>query len=209
MSKNQINTLATSRSANMAIFAIIAVLLLAGCSGGDEKAFERAKADDSIEVWGGFVQSYPNSVRVEQAKERMKQLQEIEDLRQSFQGKDAVAKTKVILKMQKTPENALPIEIVPSLISVLTDDTSVQIPENVIGAEVRLNHQFGRGSVLRMHEGDMFPTDSGMVIAGKDAVLRVSTPGDEARAVLVKLAGKDFGADVAKWQEWWIAHRQR
>ncbi len=188
---------------------IITVFTITGCSRRDEGAYERAKSSDSIESWSDFVQRYPNSVHAEEARERIKRLEEIQTTRKLLEGKDAVAKTKAILHLQKMPKDTLPIELVPALIATLSDDTSVQIPENVFGADVRLNTQFGRGSVLRMQEGDMFPSDTGVVIAGKNAVLRVSTPGDEAKAVLVKMAGEDFGTDVAKWNEWWTQYRKK
>lgn len=197
-----------SRWASVPLFALITVFTITGCS-RDEGAYQKAKSSDSIESWTDFVQRHPNSAHAEEAREGIKHLEQIQTIRKLFEGKDAVAKTKVILQLQKMPKEALPVELVPALIAILSDDTSVQIPENVFGADVRLNTQFGRGSVLRMQEGDMFPSDTGVVIAGKNAVLRVSTPGDEARAVLVRMAGENFGTDVAKWNEWWTQYRKK
>lgn len=191
----------------IALFAVILACTVAGCS-RDERAYEKAKSTDSIESWSDFIQRHANSAHAEEARERITYLEQIQAIQKLLEGKDAVAKTKVILQLQKMPKDALAVQLVPALIATVSDETSVQIPENLLGADVRLNSQFGRGSVLMMREGDMFPSDTGVVIAGKNAALRVSTPGDEARAVLVRMAGQDFGADVAKWNEWWAQHRK-
>ena len=196
------------RLASMLLFALITVFAITGCS-RDERAYQEAKSRDSIESWTDLVQRYPNSVHAEEARERIKHFEQIQSALKVFEGKDAVAKTKAILQLQKMPKDALPVELVPALIAALSDNTSVQISENAFGADVRLNTQLGRGSVLRMQEGDIFPSDTGVVIAGNNAILKVSTPEDEARAVLVKMAGENFGTDVAKWNEWWVQYRKK
>lgn len=198
---NSKNEQQSSWIAVMALF-IAAVITLAGCS-GEKQAYEEAKAADSVVMWRRFLEDYPNSAHADKVRERIKLLSFVDSAKQILQGDDAVAKTKTLLQLQKTPEEDIPLDLVPALIAVLPDDTSVQIPENLVGAEVKLNSQFAAGSVLRMQEGDMFPTDSGVVIAGENAVLRISTPGTEAKRVLTKLAGKDLGADTEKWKAWW------
>lgn len=208
MNTNRTNSPPLScRLAMLLIRVATTVLILAGYS-RDQRAYERARSTDSGESWTLCMESHPTSAHVPEARERFEQLKLIRSVLPVLEGKDPVRQTKTILQLQKMERDAIPTELVPALITVLSDDTSVQIPENIMGADVRLNTQFGRGSVLRMQEGNMFPSDTGVFVAGKNAVLRVSTPGDEARKVLAIMAGNDLGPSATKWNEWWGQHQK-
>lgn len=208
MKHKQTNRFALSSWLTMGIVILTTQFLITGCS-RHEKAYQKVKTEDSIKSWTDFLQHYPNSIHVEEARERLNQLNLIHNLHELLKGQDAVAKTIAILQLQKMPDSSMSAELVPALIATLTDETNVQIPENVIGANVKLSNQFSRGTVLRMREGDMFSSDSGMVYAGKNAILRISTPADEARTILARIAGEDFGLDSGKWQEWWTKYSKK
>jgi len=138
------------------------------------------------------------------AKGKTQQSQQAKDFMQQLQGADPIVKIKSILDIKKSGDRQLLKELVPGLISALSDKTSIQIPENLAGAQIKINTQFANGSELRFKEGDIFPTgDGSIVVAGANACLRVSTPASEAAAVLRMISGKDFGDDPEKWQEWW------
>jgi hypothetical protein len=156
------------------------------------------------------------------SKNRIEESQQVKDLIQQLQGTDSIAKIKSILEIEKIENKQYLKKFIPGLINALSDKTSIQIPENLLvtqiknnkisvqspedltEAPIKINTQFGDGSVLRFREGDIFPTGGGSVlIAGKNARLRVSTPAREAAAILKIISGKDLGDDPIKWQEWW------
>jgi hypothetical protein len=156
------------------------------------------------------------------SKDKTEQSQQVKDLMQQLQGTDSIAKIKSIMEIAKNEDKQFLKKFVPGLINALNDKTSIQIPENLFVAQIKndklsvqgpedlpeapikINTQFGDGSQLRFREGDIFPTgDGSVIIAGKNARLRVSTPAREAAAILKMISGKDLGDDPVKWQEWW------
>jgi len=141
---------------------------------------------------------------------KTEQSQQVKDLMQQLQGTDSIAKIKSIMEIAKNEDKQFLKKFVPGLISALNDKTSIQIPENLTGAKIKINTQFGNGSELRFSEGDIFPTgDGSVIIAGKNARLRVSTPAREAATILKMISGKDFRDDPVKWQEWWEKNKEK
>jgi hypothetical protein len=145
-----------------------------------------------------------------------------------LQGTDSIAKIKSIMEIAKSEDKQFLKRFIPGLINALNDKTSIQIPENLLVAQIKndkisiqspedlteapikVNTQFGDGSVLRFREGDIFPTgDGSVIIAGKNARLRVSTPAREAVAILKRISGQDLGEDSTNWQEWWEKNKEK
>jgi LysM repeat protein len=128
---------------------------------------------------------------------------QMQALQHTISSSDPISRTKAILELRDIDDTKQLWQLVPALITTLNDNTELQIPENIHNAEITLS-RFSRGSELRFREGDLFLGDGGqVVIPGKSAKLRVSTPSDEAYEVLKGITDKDFGKNAKQWQEWW------